>query len=129
MKCHVQKSNEVTEPATPTSRKWSDWLSYPTDQCVGVLCGATWLMSTPAKATSTFGPGLRKRSTCRPNGTDVGDCALARRSHLGAGWAPWLLPRSLQNNSSAMAILHDVNAGSPKSTALMSKRGDASSSR
>ena len=73
MKCHVQKSNEVTVPVTSTSRMWSDWLSYPAYQCVGPLCGATWLMSSPAKVTVTFGPGLRKRSTCRPNGTAVGD--------------------------------------------------------
>ena len=107
----------------------SDWLSYPAYQCVVPVCGATWVIGSPAKSTVTFGPGLRNRSTCMPNGTAVASWPFLRRSHLASGWAPWLLPRSSQNSSSAMSMVHEVNCGSPKSTALMSNRSEPSSSR
>src|SRR3954451_15437261 len=124
MKCQVQKSRDVTEPGVVTSRMLSDWLSYPPYQWVSPVCGRTAVVSSPSSATVTVGPGLRKRSTCRPYGSATGDWPLVRLFHFDDGCAPWLLPRPPQNWSSAMSIVQLVSFGSPKFTALMSHRGE-----
>ena len=66
-------------------------------------------------------------TTCRraaPSRSPVSP-RLARLRHLACGTAPLKTSRPPQNSLFASAIVHAVVAGSPKSNALMSKRGRA----
>ena len=89
-----------------------------------------WLKRANAQSPVAVPYGLQVERFRNPGpNVTISLDGFTRRSHFASGCAPWLDPRSPQNWSSAMSNVQSVKAGSPKSTALMSKRSDASSSR
>ena len=86
MKFHVQKSSEVTGAGDVHVEDVVGLALVPgvPVHVAGVRRDLRDVVPVEGQAV-TFGPGLRKRSTCMPNGTAVGLCALVALGPLGRG--------------------------------------------